>query len=330
MEPLTTSRVPRAIAGLAFVTCGILAARAAPAAAPCRLEEGTALFEARKFPDARRALEPCAATDAKASLYVGRAWLAQNDFEHAIPAFEKAVALEPKSSDAHMWLGRAMAQKAAKANVFQQASLAGKIHKEFDQAVVLDPASVEARLSLMDFYLLAPGIMGGSVAKAQEQAAEIRRRDPLKGYQAAGKIAENEKHFDAAEAEYEKAQREFPQRKEPYFWRASLAAKQKQYGRGFDILESLLKAMPGDETIYFTIGRYGAQTGERLDRAEECLKRYLQHEPGKDEPALSSTHFQLGVLYDKKGDRQSARREWQQALTLDPEHSGAKEALAKK
>jgi tetratricopeptide (TPR) repeat protein len=299
-------------------------------AAPCRIEEGTALFEARKFPDARRALEPCAATDAKANLYLGRAWLAENDFEHAIPSFEKAVALEPKSSDAHMWLGRALAQKAQKANVFQQASLAGKIHREFDQAVVLDPASIEARLSLMDFYLLAPGIVGGSVAKAQEQAAEIRRRDSLKGYQAAGKIAESEKRFEAAEAEYEKAQREFPQKKEPYFWRASLAAKQKQYGRGFDILESLLKAQPGDETIYFTIGRYGAQTGERLDRAEECLKHYLGHEPGKDEPALSSTHYQLGVLYDKKGDRPAARREWQQALSLDPNHSGAKEALARK
>ena len=329
---MTTARIVtrRALPALALAAAALLGSPAAAGAAPCRMEEGTTLFEARKFPDARRALEPCAATDAKANLYLGRAWLAENDFEHAIPAFERAVALEPKSSDAHMWLGRGMAQKAAKANVFQQASLAGKIHKEFDQAVALDPANVEARLSLMDFFLLAPGIMGGSVAKAEEQAAEIRRRDPLKGYQAAGKIAEHEKHFDAAEAEYEKAQRDFPQKKEPYFWRANLAARQKQYGRGFEILESLLKALPGDETVYFTIGRFGAQTGERLDRAEEYLKRYLQHEPGKDEPALSSAHYQLGVLYEKKGDRQAARREWQQALALDPSHSGAKEALAKK
>jgi Flp pilus assembly protein TadD len=105
----------RAFHALAFTAAAVLAAAAG--AAPCRLEDGTALFESRKFADARRALEPCAASDAKANLYLGRAWIAEGDFEHAIPPLEKAVALEPKSSDAHMWLGRAMAQKAQKANV---------------------------------------------------------------------------------------------------------------------------------------------------------------------------------------------------------------------
>ncbi len=321
---------PRALPALAAFAVALLAAAADASAATCRLEEGSALFEARKFAEARLALEPCASTDAKANLYLGRASIAESDFEHAIPSLEKAVTLEPKSSDAHMWLGRAMAQKAQKANVFQQASLAPKIHRRFEEAVALDPASVEARLSLMDFYLLAPGIMGGSVAKAREQAGEIRRHDPLKGYLASGRIAEHEKQLDAAEAEYQKASREFPQKKDPYLWRANLAATQKQYGKGFDILENLLKIRPGDETVYFTIGRFGAQTGERMGRAEECLKRYLQHEPVKDEPALSSAHYQLGILLEKKGDRQAARREWQQALALDPNHSAAKEALAKK
>jgi len=317
-----------AVSGAAVLLLWTISAPAA--ASTCRLEEGTALFESRKFADARRVLEPCAATDAKAGIYVGRAWIADGDFEKAVPPLEKAVALDPKSSDAHMWLGRAYAQKAQKANVFQQASLAPKIHKQFEEAVALDRTSIEARLSLMDFYLLAPGIMGGSVGKAHAQAEEIRRLDPLKGHQAAGRIAENQKKFDAAEAEYEKAAREFPQKKEPWLWRASLAAKQKQYARGFDILEGLLKAQPDDATVYFTIGRYGALTGERLDRSEECLKRYLQHQPGKDEPALSSAHYQLGMLYDKKGNREAARREWQQALAIDPNHSAAKDALAKK
>ena len=70
----------------------------APAAAStCRLEEGTALFESRKFADARRVLEPCAATDAKAGIYVGRAWIADGDFEKAVPALEKAVFPDAKA-----------------------------------------------------------------------------------------------------------------------------------------------------------------------------------------------------------------------------------------
>ena len=103
---------PRALPALAVFAVALLGLAAEAGAATCRLEEGSALFEARKFAEARRALEPCAATDAKANLYLGRASIAEGDFEHAIPSLEKAVALEPKSSDAHMWLGRAMAQKA--------------------------------------------------------------------------------------------------------------------------------------------------------------------------------------------------------------------------
>ena len=196
--------------------------------------------------------------------------------------------------------------------------------------MALDPASVEARLSLMDFYLLAPGIMGGSVAKAREQAGEIRRQDPLKGYLASGRIAEHEKQLDAAEAEYRDGVPGVSAEEGPVPLAREPRRKTEAVRKGLRHPRDLLKAQPGDETVYFTIGRFGAQTGERMDRAEECLKRYLQHEPGKDEPALSSAHYQLGVLLEKKGDRQAARREWQQALALDPNHSAAKEALAKK
>ena len=123
---------PRALSALAAFAVALFAVAADAGAATCRFDEGSALFEARKFTEARRALEPCAATDAKANLYLGRASIAEGDFERAIPSLEKAVALEPKSSDAHMWLGRAMAQKAQKANIFQQASLAPRIHRRFD------------------------------------------------------------------------------------------------------------------------------------------------------------------------------------------------------
>ncbi len=299
-------------------------------AATCRMDEGVALFESRKFAEARRVFEPCATTDAKAAMYSGRAGLAERDFDRGVSFLEKAATLDPKSSEIQLWLGRAYGQQAAKASLFRQASLAGKAHKAFEQAVVLDPDSIDGRLSLIEFYLLAPGIMGGSVSKAREQAAEIRRRDVLKGYQAAGRIAEHEKKYDAAAAEYERASREFPQRKEPYLWRANLAAQQKQNAKAFDILESLLKAQPEQASAYFSIGRFGAISGERLDRAEECLKKYLQHEPTKDEPSLAAARYQLGVVYEKKGDREAARREWQQALALDPGHSGARDALAKK
>lgn len=299
-------------------------------AGPCRTDDALAALEARHFAEARAAAEPCAATDARSALLTGRAYLAERNIEPAVASLEKAAALDPKSSDAELWLGRAYGQKAMQASVFSRASLAGKVHKAFERAVELDPSNADARLSLMEFYLQAPGIMGGSEEKARDQAAKIRQSDAFKGYQAFGRIAEHGKKWDAALAEYEHAAREFPKRREPAVWRANVAAQQKDYARAFDILEAFLKAEPAQESVCFTIGRLGAQSGERMDRAEECLKRYLAHEPAKDEPPLSAAHYQLGLLYDRKGNRDLARTEYQKALALEPGHPGAREALAKK
>jgi len=294
------------------------------------MDDGIAAFEARRFADARALLEPCAATDPRAALYSGRAFLAEEDIDRAVASLEKAAILDPKSAEAQVWLGRAYGQKALRASVLAQASMAGKVRRAFERAVELDPDNLDARIALVEYYTRAPGIMGGSAAKAREQAAQIRRRDPLRGHQAYGRIAEHEKRWDDAVAEYNQAASEFPGRREPFVWRAGLASRRKDYAGAFEILESLLRARPDDATVCFSIGHLGAQTGERLDRAEECLKLYLQHTPGKDEPALAAAHFELGAVYDRKGNRDLARSEYRQALALEPSMQAAREALSKR
>lgn len=323
-----TAVLPRILARALAAMAALAAALPVPAS-PCGRAEGIALFHARRFTEARRLLEPCAPSDPAAHFYVGRSWLAERDFERAIPHFEKAAALEPRDADALMWLGRAYAAKAERASMFQRLSLAGKIHRLFDRAAALEPGNLGVKSDLIEFYLLAPGIMGGSVGKAREQAAEIRRRDALQGHRAFGRIEEHEKRFGAAAAEYDAASRGFPDRPEPYIWKANLAARQNQTARAFEILDSLARTHPSDPTVDFKIGRLGAETGERLDLAEACLKRYLRREPAKDDPPLASAHYELGVVYQKRGDRDGALREWRQSVALEPGFAPAREALAR-
>jgi len=310
----------------------VLAPAVALAAGPCRMDEAIALFEKRQWGLAGPALSDCAAAEpknARAAEYLGRALLAQGQENEAIPWLEKAVTLQPGSSEAHLWLGRAYAQQALHANFLKQASLASKVHKAFERAVALDPESVEARLSLIDYYLLAPGIMGGSIAKAKEQAAEIARRDAMRGHRALGRIAESEKKFSDAAAQYEKAMTAFPDRNEPVYWRTNLAVSQKDWSRAFDLLEGLLRSRPGEAGACYQIGKVAVLSGQRVERGEECLKSYLRHEPGKDEPPLSWAHFRLAAIYEKTGRKDLARQEYQNALRLDPAMKEAKQALAK-
>ncbi|HEX3070599.1 MAG TPA: tetratricopeptide repeat protein [Thermoanaerobaculia bacterium] len=110
----------------------------------------------------------------------GRAAMTRGDAETASGLFEKAVAQNPKSADAHYLLGSAYGSMAEKASIFSQASLASKTKEEFEKAVELDPNHLEARMGLVQYYAFAPGFMGGSYDKAFAQAAEIRKRDPLR------------------------------------------------------------------------------------------------------------------------------------------------------
>src|SRR5262249_52737244 len=133
-----------------------------------------------------------------------RAYVALEDWDRAESWCKKAVALEPVNSRYHRWLGRVYGEKASRANVFAAASLAGKTRDEFQRAAQLDPNDVDARLDLAEYYLEAPGIVGGGQDKARNEAKLIGKISPAKEHWVYARIAEKNKDFAAAEREYHK------------------------------------------------------------------------------------------------------------------------------
>ncbi|HEY6064888.1 MAG TPA: tetratricopeptide repeat protein, partial [Thermoanaerobaculia bacterium] len=301
--------------------------------APARNDasEAVHLIETHHYADARRLLEPQAKTDAtgESAYWLGRIAIRTLDLDLAVEWLERAVTANPAVSERHHWLGRAYGQKALRSNVIKQAVLARKVRQEFEEAVRLDPANLDARYDLEEFYLVAPGFMGGSMEKAEGEAREIRSRDAMAGYEAWGRIYSQKNDGARAEAEFRRAIAEFPKEPEPYYWLANHFQRQKETARAMDVLESLLKANPEAPGAYYGIARLALASGERLDRAEECLKIYLTKQPGKDDPAPAWAHFRLGGIYEKKGNRAGARAEYQTALELEPGLIDAREALKK-
>jgi tetratricopeptide (TPR) repeat protein len=88
-------------------------------------------------------------------------------------------------------------------------------------------------------------------------------------------------------------------------------------------------ALDPKSLAFFQIGVFASVSGERLERGEQCLKLYLQHSPKPDEPSLASAHYRLGLLYEKKGNPDLARREYSAALELDSARKDVREALKK-
>jgi tetratricopeptide (TPR) repeat protein len=316
---------------LSLALCALAVAGSAGTAGS-KSEEGIQLFDARKFDGARSSLEAAVREDpqdARAASYLGRVYLATGNFDRAVEWMGRSVALESANAEYHLWLGRAYGNQAMRASVLKQPSLARRVKNEFEEASRLDPDNLEARFGLIEFYLRAPGILGGSPKKADEQAEEIRRRDLLQGYRARGRIAEHRKDFDRAMAQYDAAAREFPEKTEPFYWIGALLVRENDYVKAFEVYEKLLKENPSEMKACYQIGRVASLSGQRLERGKECLTLYLEHEPKSDEPSLASAHYRLGLLYEKIGNRDLARREYSAALDLEPALPDARRALKK-
>jgi len=99
--------------------------------------------------------------DAESYNLLCRAYFMLNDWDKGIAACEKAVSLDSGNAQYHLWLGRIYGEKADRANFFSAAGLAKKVRNEFETAVRLNPNSADARTDLAEFYLEAPGIVGG-------------------------------------------------------------------------------------------------------------------------------------------------------------------------
>jgi tetratricopeptide (TPR) repeat protein len=293
---------------------------------------GVRLFEAGKFKEAKTVFEPAFksnARDAAAAFYLGRIAFEERKPDQAAEYFETATKLEPKSSTYFLWLGRAYGRAAQEANVLRQPGLAKKTKSAWERAIELDPDNLDARTDLIQYYVQAPGFLGGSTAKAHEQAEEIRKRNALRGYLELGGLYEREKKPVDAEKAYLAAAKEKSDRHVGEYRLGVFYQNTGAFEKAFELFESMIATNPTEFGALFQIGKTGAMSGQRLDRAAEALEAYLQTTPGRNDPSLAAAHWRLGMVHEKRQDRQRAKTEYETALRLDPAFKPATESLKK-
>ena len=137
------------------------------------------------------AVAPLAAQALPASALTARAVaaLAAEDFDAAVATADSARRVAPDLSAVQLVVGQAYLSH-ARAN--PSLGAIGKVKKgraAVERAITLDPDNLDARTTLMQFLLQAPGFVGGSRDGAREQAIEIERRDRARGLVARLEVA---------------------------------------------------------------------------------------------------------------------------------------------
>ena len=248
------------------------------------MRRASALYERTEYQDSLRVLAEDPAPDAAAYLLSGKNYFMLGDYKKATEFFEKALALSPTNSEYELWLGRAWGRRAETGGWLTAGFNASKARQCFEKAVALDPRNHEAKNDLFDFYLNAPGFLGGGMDKAEAIAKSIATERPPESEFEEAQIADRRKDYAAAEAHLRRAMELAPSEAGRIVDLARYVAKRGRLAESDALFEQARKLAPSKPTVAFAEARVDIENHRNLEQARGLLEGYLHASLTPDDP----------------------------------------------
>jgi tetratricopeptide (TPR) repeat protein len=304
---------------------------AMPQTAP--LDTAKQAFEQGEYAKAIELLKAAESKDPQngdVQLLLTKSYLALDQYDAAVSSGEKAVAINPRNSEYHQWLGEAYGAKADHVSMFSAYPLARKTQKEFEAAVQLDEKNFDAAQDLVEYDCTAPGVVGGGEDKAQPIIQKLMTLDPAQGHYAAGNCRAAKKDYATADADFAKALESKPKSAELIYNIGDYFSQRRQADKLITVAVFGEAAAPADPRAKFYRAQAFILKGENLPDAEKLLREYLCVAPPKSNyPMPWQVHYWLGLMFEKQQNVPAARSEYEAALKLNSKYKVAQEALKK-
>jgi len=249
--------------------------------------------------------------DAESIHLLCRAYFQYEDWDRAESHCKKAVELQPGNSGFHRWLGSVYGEKANRKRI--PIGLALKTRDELQRAAQLNPQDILAMVGVAEYYVDAPGIMGGGADKAREQARLIGKLDSANEHWVYARIAEKNSDFATAEREYRQMVRDGKGDPEAWLNLGFFYRNRKRFDDMEQVFVEASHATPPKPEVLFEMAANLYRTGRAVTFAVDLLKRYLAEGPVEEAPAFKAHHL-LGLLLEKQGDKAAAAAEYRSAL----------------
>ncbi len=256
-----------------------------------------------------------------------RIYMQEQLWDQAIASCQQAVKLDAGNSNHHLWLARALGEKADRVSFLTAFKMAKQIRQEFETAAKLDPKNAAALSDLAEFYVDAPAIVGGGVDKAGKVAQQLDTVAPERAHYIRARIAESQKDYAQAETEF----------------KAAIAGSSNQADAWMDLASFYRRRQRWDDMIHAVHTGAGLDTrkgvaladgasvliraGRDLPFARQLLEEYLSS-PNKAEDAPAfQMQVQLGKLLSQLGDASGAQQEFSAAVELAKDYQAGSKAV---
>ncbi len=289
----------------AILACAIaaslsLVAVAAPPTAP--YQQALHDFQSGEYQNASATLEATSQHNVGSELLLARCYEELGDWNLAVSHAEAAIHLDRSNSDAHLLLGEAFGRKAESE---RSLTLAVKARRQFERAVALAPANIDARRDLLQYYLDAPWVLGGGKDKARDEARAIASLSPVQGALASARVDEQSGSTEEARQEYGRVLALKPRDVGPCLESADFYVKTRDITGLNEAIRGAETINAGDVRLAYYRGVARVLEGQRLGQAEHDLKSYVSDTPNRrDYPSRASALSWLGRLYERPGEAQ--------------------------
>ncbi len=267
-----------------------------------------ALYVADSTDELQRTALQRPADDPQAVLALALAALERDEAAARVKALERAQACvdkQPRAAPCQYAYGVLLGIQAMSEGMIKAARSAGIVKDALAAAHEIDPAWYPARSALMEFYLVAPAMMGGSSSKAAELARGAPKPEQVAALQ--GRVALQDRRFEAALAAFagvpSAAEHALAADVRGWGTQAALgvvAAGQAAKAQPF--FERLLREHPGQSAGAYGLARV---RGEQGDWAE-ALRLYERAAPlkgAKDWPLA----YRTGIALQQLGRHEEAK-----------------------
>jgi tetratricopeptide (TPR) repeat protein len=223
-------------------------------------------------------------SDAAETFLIGRNYFMQGDFKKATDYILKATTLAPTNSEYMDWLGRTYGKRAEMSSIFLAPGFASKARQAFEKAVELDPKNNDALSDLFDYYLEAPGFLGGGHEKAVAVAEKLAAIDPAEAYFERAKLAQKKREYQSAENHMRQAIAVAPHEVGHLIALARLLATQGKERESDAVFLEAQKVNPNAPKVWFARADVLIKQKRNLDEAKLLLEKYMSASITVDDP----------------------------------------------